>query len=526
MPHPEWIRSSLLPVLALAALATLVRPPAAHAASVAQHASATSMAPAASSPLPTAGAVTPALRLEPYAIELPGGGKVDGEQGTLVVPARRARPDGRSFELHVVRIPGTAGDGGVPTLFLAGGPGENATGMLRHPQATAVVAAFRSVGDLVLLDQRGTGRSRPQPTCAPREALPDFAFVDGAAMLARTHQAVALCAAEWRAKGVDAADFDSREAADDVDDLRRALGHDRVNLVGFSYGTHLALTLMQRHPEGLGRVVLIGTEGLDHTWKLPSTYDQQLRKLSLLAAADPAIGAQVPDMLALLRQVLAQLEREPVTVTVRDRAGERDVRVPVGRWGLLRILRWDVGDGNDFVALPAMLHAIAHGDTALLARYVEKRWNQLGRGTALMPVATDCASGASPQRRGRIAAESPGSVFGAVTNYPFPEVCAALGDPDLGVEHRAPLVATIPTLLVSGTLDSNTPPFQAEEVRWGLTSATHLVVENAGHEDTLAHPEVQRALFAFLAGQDVAERRITLPRPRFLSLAAAKDFRP
>ena len=283
---------------------------------------------------------------------------------------------------------------------------------------------------------------------------------------------------------------------------------------------------MRRHPESLGRVVLVGTEGPSHTWKLPSTLDLQLRKISRLAAQDPAIAAQVPDMMALLRQVLAQLEREPVTVTVRDRANDRDVAVLVGRWGLLRILRSDVGDGHDFIAFPAMLHGIAHGDTALLARYVEKRWNGASAGVSLMPIATDCASGASPLRRQRIDAEEPGSVFGAVTNYPFPEICSALGDPDLGELHRSPVESDVPTLLVSGTLDSNTPPFQAEEVRWGLTRATHLVVENAGHEDTLPHPEVQRAILEFLAGGDVAGRHPTLPRPRFLSLEAARGFRP
>jgi pimeloyl-ACP methyl ester carboxylesterase len=356
--------------------------------------------------------------------------------------------------------------------------------------------------------------------------VPDFAFTDGAAMLRGLQAEVARCAAEWSARGVDPAAFNSREAADDLEDLRRALGAERMNLVGFSYGTHLATTVMRRHPGSLGRVVLVGTEGPAHTWKLPSTLDAQLRKIARLAAEDPAIGRQVPDMMALLERVLARLEREPVTVTVRDRARDRDVPVRVGRSGLLRLLRFDVGDGNDFVAFPALLLGVERGDTTLLARYVEKRWNQIGRGTALMPIATDCASGASVLRRHQIDAEEPASVFGAATNYPFPELCAALGDPDLGDTHRGPLDSAVPTLLISGTLDSNTPPFQAEEVRWGLTHATHLVVENAGHEDTLPHPEVQRAIFEFLAGQDVSGRHIALPRPKFLSLEEARSFRP
>jgi pimeloyl-ACP methyl ester carboxylesterase len=143
-----------------------------------------------------------------------------------------------------------------------------------------------------------------------------------------------------------------------------------------------------------------------------------------------------------------------------------------------------------------------------------------------MPIATDCASGVSAPRLAQIRAEGPGSVFGEVTNFPFPFICEGIGAPDTGEEMRLPISNDVPTLFVSGTLDSNTPPFQAEEVRWGLTRATHLVVENAGHEDTQPNPAVQRAIFDFLAGQDVSDRHIALPRPQFLSLEAAKTFRP
>jgi pimeloyl-ACP methyl ester carboxylesterase len=80
-------------------------------------------------------------------------------------------------------------------------------------------------------------------------------------------------------------------------------------------------------------------------------------------------------------------------------------------------------------------------------------------------------------------------------------------------------------LFISGTLDSNTPPFQAEELRWGMPNATHLIVANAGHEDTLPHPEVQVIIGEFLAGRDVSARRVALPAPKFLSVEEAKRDR-
>ena len=106
-------------------------------------------------------------------------------------------------------------------------------------------------------------------------------------------------------------------------------------------------------------------------------------------------------------------------------------------------------------------------------------------------------------------------------NFPFPEICQAIGVRDLGAGFRAPIRSDVPTLFISGTLDNNTPPFQAEEMKWGFTRATHLIVENAGHEDTMPNREVQKAMVDFLRGQDVSGRRIALPERKFLTTEQA-----
>jgi hypothetical protein len=71
-------------------------------------------------------------------------------------------------------------------------------------------------------------------------------------------------------------------------------------------------------------------------------------------------------------------------------------------------------------------------------------------------------------------------------------------------------------LLVSGSLNANTPPYQAEKLRWGFSYASHLVVENAGHEDTLPNEAVQAAIADSLAEKDVGHLRVRLPRPKFI----------
>ena len=80
-------------------------------------------------------------------------------------------------------------------------------------------------------------------------------------------------------------------------------------------------------------------------------------------------------------------------------------------------------------------------------------------------------------------------------------------------------------LFLSGTLDSNTPPYQAEELRWTMPNATHLIVTNAGHEDLEPNSEVQAVIADYFAGKDVSARRIALPTPVFRSVEEAKRER-
>jgi hypothetical protein len=97
--------------------------------------------------------------------------------------------------------------------------------------------------------------------------------------------------------------------------------------------------------------------------------------------------------------------------------------------------------------------------------------------------------------------------------------------PDLGDAFRSPLVSDIPTLLLSGEWDWNTPPHQAEQVRWGLSQATHLIVRGAGHEQVMIHPEVVQAVLGFLRGEDVSRARISWPPIQFVPLEGYDPLR-
>ena len=453
------------------------------------------------------------IRAEPFTLEL-GDHEVETELAWLAVPANRQRAGGVTLEIAYVVLPATTDTPGAPIVYLAGGPGGAGISEAGIPHMAELFESLREVADVVLVDQRGTGRSIPRLACPNEGSIPSDVFASRERMIELYGAAAERCAERVRAGGVDPSDFNTQESADDLEDIRRALGAERIRLLGFSYGTHLALATIRRHGERIERAVLAGTEGLGDSYKLPSVYDAQVRTLAGLAARDTEVGPIVPDLEGTLREVLNRLSREPFFVTVADRSGA-PVALTIGAEGLLYLLRRDIGDTNDLPLFPAWIHEMAGGGTELLEGFALKRYSEMGRGVSVMSIAMDCASGADPERLARIESEIPESIFGRMTNLLEPESCGFVDVEDLGPAYRAPFESDVPTLFVSGTLDSNTPPAQAEAIRSGFSRGAHVVVENAGHESTLPLPEVRALIRRFLSGEEVADQRIAGPPLRF-----------
>ncbi len=457
-------------------------------------------------------AQAPVIEFAATALDVEGIGKVAAEIGRFSVLEDRARPEGRRIELVFARLRSTAAQPGPPIVYLDGGPGGSGIGLARVPDYYRLFDALRAAGDVILLSQRGTGFSTPRLSCrGDGTPVPGDVFSSAERMTAVLGPRTIACARELRAKGIDLGAYNSNASADDLEDLRLALGAPKLTLFGFSYGTHLGLTTVRRHPASIDRLVLAGTEGPDDSQKYPHTFDLQLARLGALEAgsANPPSSTLAEATQFLLDRAHASPMSVPVNVPGRD----APITLTIGKEGLQYLLRRDLGDTNDTANLIAMIRTAARGDYGMLARFAGRRFAELGGGSALMGTAMDCASGMSAERRARIDRGIAGSLLGRMTNYPFPDICEALDLPALPDSFRTPVLSRVPTLFISGSLDAHTPPYQAEEVRWGFPNSTHTIVENAGHESTLPLPEVQSLIVDFLKGIDVTARRIVAASP-------------
>jgi pimeloyl-ACP methyl ester carboxylesterase len=441
-------------------------------------------------------------------------GSIEADAGRLLVPENRAVAASRRIPIRFLRHRSTAAHPAAPLFYLAGGPGDR--GVSDNPQTLDFWAPYLAVCDVVLIDQRGV--SDPDLTWLWDGPPPMAFFVD--ADSARRHEVEVSrrALAAIRARGVDLAGYTTLESAADLDALRAALGLQKVSLLAFSYGTHLACCYLRRYGDHVENAVMFGLEGPDQTYKLPWAMDTQFQKLALLAKADPRIAKQIPDLIALYDRVIAKLAKQPMRVPVPTPGGKDTLQVPVGPFGLRWILRIDVGDATDLPVFPRLLWSIDHGDPSVLAWFVRKRAGG-ALGFSGMNHAMDAASGATKGRLALIESQAATSRFADVVNFgdePDPAM------PDLGDAFRMPVVTPVRCLLLSGSLDFNTPPYQSEEFRWGAPNAIHLDVENAGHEQIFfQNQSVGPVVRDFLSGRDVHDRKVTYPPLHFVPLTGS-----
>jgi len=439
------------------------------------------------------------------------GKTLSAQRGHFDVPEDRRLPKSRTIRLHYLRLRSTATKPAFPLVYLAGGPGSSGisavTGAL-----SSVFAALAEIGDVILLDQRGVGESNSIPPC-PTLPLIGEVRLTREALTERYRTELQRCWTFWRDNGVAIDGYNTVQSAADIEELRRHLNAEKLNLFGISYGTHLAQAFVKYHAASVHRVILASCEGLHQTVKRPASVDAVIEKVADMLEADPATRAAFPDLPALMRSVHVKLDREPIRVRIPNAASGTDV--VVSGFALQLIAGQFIRTPTQLSMLPLFYTQIDRGDYSGLIRIYSQA------GASYPPIrgmteAMDLASGISRQRLTAVTAEARKSIVGDALNFPVPQLQGMFPGVDLGDEFRAPLRSRVPALLIAGTLDGRTPLAEQREVGAQFERPSWIVVENAGHDVVLSAPAIPNLMTRFLGGEALGSMRLQLPTVKFL----------
>ncbi|MDI3329220.1 MAG: alpha/beta hydrolase [Micrococcus sp.] len=249
----------------------------------------------------------------------------DFECATVNVPLDYADPGGDSIELALVRSAGAGGD--APHLLVnPGGPGVSGVDMVVEGLDYAVSADVQEHYTVVGFDPRGVSRSTPI-TCLTDEELDeareghvDPSTDEGLQELRESAREFAEACDEHTGEVLGHVDTES--SARDMDLLRAVLGDERLNFLGFSYGTDLGATYAGLFPGNVGRMVLDGA--MDPS--LPESevvlaqaaaYEEALRSWAeyCLAGSDCPLSGTPENAVAQVQRLLKQVEQSPMTAS-------------------------------------------------------------------------------------------------------------------------------------------------------------------------------------------------------------------
>jgi len=232
--------------------------------------------------------------------------------GVVRVPRDQARPDDATYALAVVIIASAQQPAQPdPIVYISGGPGAPLT-IYTGYQARHPYAADR---DLILVDQRGMGRSEPRLCPEMQGDLVNamLAVVEEPSLdaIAADRSVHAACRDAIRARGVDLNTFGTATTVEDFEWVRRALGIVRWNVVGESYGTTVAMTLLARHPESIRSAVLDSLNPPDAYFGMPWSARVARAREAFFAACqtNPTCSAPYPNLATLYRQAMARLDQ-------------------------------------------------------------------------------------------------------------------------------------------------------------------------------------------------------------------------
>ena len=419
---------------------------------------------------------------------------------TATIPEDPAEPDGPTVVLPVAIVKPPVETAGPPTVFLDGGPGGDA---LTFAEVVSELP-MGATNEVVIIGQRGSLHAEPSLMCPEvvDESFGTFETGIDESTEAATVTAYGNCRDRLEVEGVDVDNYTTVRAADDVDAVRRALGHDTWNLYGISYGTRLALEVMRRHPDSVELVVLDSVYPPDVDAYEPLAENAE-RSFNVLADGCDADAACEGDLLERMSALYDQLEAEPVSVTTTHPLTGEEATVlwdgdRLAESAFLALYQTDL-----IPILPALLASFENGDFELATTTLLSLSDDLRLFADGMYASVECSERA-PRTDADALDEREASTE--------PWLWATVASSDLAVcelwdvepaapDVSEPVSSDARVLILAGDHDPITPPSLGARASDTLPNAT--MVELARHGHGVSTDECGALLTAaFLADPD------------------------
>lgn len=416
----------------------------------------------------------PTLVLKPCEVRDLSGAKC----GTLEVYENRATRKGRKINLYVLVLPATGEKREPdPLFYFSGGPGSAAASEDARG-AAQTFAKIREHRDMVFVDQRGTGLSNgfDCPLYDPNDAQSHLGYFFPL-------ESVRKCRELLEPKA-DLTLYTTTIAMDDIDDVRAALGYDKINLFGGSYGTRAATVYLRHYPKRVRSTMLQGISLRDQY--LPRDYardtERALQGILAECAADEACNKAFPDAKNETKVVLERLVKGPVEAEIRTPNSPAPTKVSMNRDLAAEAIRYMLYHPQSATSVPLFLHLAAQGDFAPLAQAsYNYRRNLVGPGSNGLFLSVTCAEDVPWIKDGEGERLAQNTFLGDYRVRQQREACALWPRAKIESDYSKAFTSDVPALIITGEWDPVTPPAYGDALTRTLKNSLHIVVPHGGH---------------------------------------------
>ena len=446
--------------------------------------------------LPIAAAAdSPKLTLQPCRIEHPARIQaLPAECGRLTVPENPDEPNGRKIDLFVARVPAISLNKAPDPLFLiAGGPGTSTVDM--YTSTSAPFDRVRRDHDIVLLDQRGTGRSHRLDCKYDNQN--EFQRIEDIEVGPENVK----CRDEL-SKTSDLRFYTTSIAVKDLDAVRLALGYQRINLLGTSYGTRVAQHYARRYPNSTRTLILDGVVNPEQVLgpAIATDAERALTRILGRCKADAACAKAFGDPFADYRSLRERLAHQPEPAVVGDAATGRPIHFEFTVRHLSAVLRFASYNDEQAALLPLSLHLAVHeGNFMPLANQFRVYTRSLDEAFAYgMHNSVACSEDAPLIDTARLdIAALNATHMGAEPVQQLVEACRDWPRGVVDADQHAPFKSDTAVLLLSGADDPVTPPEYAAIAQRAFADSKHVIIAGHGHGQIVA-PCVDRVISSFI----------------------------
>lgn len=404
---------------------------------------------------------------------------VSAQCATLKVAENPAQPKGRQIELALAWIPAKGEAEPDPVFMLAGGPGQSA--LESYPQLHPAFADVIKKRNVILVDQRGTGKSNPlicKDASGKSAAIEDEAVAE--LDLGKARQFAKQCVQDL-AKRADTRFYSTDYAIGDLDIVRQKIGTAKINLYGISYGTRVAQQYAKRFPQHTRSVVLDGVVpnslvlGTEHAVNLENALNLHFARCT----ADKICKERFGNPRQKLDALRAQLKTSPMMVTYNDPMSGEPKRENLTLAALATVARMYSYSPMTASMLPLVLTQAAQGNGAPLMAQAEMMNQSLGE-TMMhgMQLSVICSEDSDDLKEDPATADT--LIGNSMVGF-LKAQCAVWPHSKRAADFRDALKGNVPVLLLSGEFDPVTPPRYGDAVAKFLPNGRHVIVKGQGH---------------------------------------------